>query len=110
MKRDFSQGLCGDSEQTVSGDDDELDGLLRTSSSFRLLHSSQPPSHRFFILLRATKRFPAHSGLAPAPHCIGDSGVFGGRGECQSTSHTVPNEPSPTTLIKEYDRSEADDG
>lgn len=56
--------------------------------------------------LTATKRFPAQSGLAPAPHCIGDKGVFGGSVPCQSQSQTVPNEPSPRTLRGVYERVE----
>lgn len=78
-----------------------------TSSSFNRRHSSHPPSHFFFILLTATSLFPAHSGRAPAPHCIGDNGVLGGSVPCQSQSHTVPNEPSPTTLRGVQDRIDA---
>lgn len=78
-----------------------------TSSSLSFLHSSQPPSHFFFILLTATSRFPTHSGLAPAPHCIGDKGVLGGSVPCQSHNQTVPNDPSPSTLRGLYERVES---
>lgn len=37
---------------------------------------------------------------------MGDSGVLGGKFECQSASQTVPNDPSPTTLMGVYERSE----
>ena len=79
----------------------------RTSSSLSFLHSSQPPSHRFFILLRATRRLLAYSGRAPGPHCMAERGVFGGKVPCQSHNHTVPNEPSPTTLRGVYVRVDA---
>lgn len=79
----------------------------RTSSSLSFLHSSQPPSQRFFILLTATSRLLAYSGRAPGPHCIADSGVLGGKLPCQSHNHTVPNEPSPTTLRGVYVRVDA---
>jgi hypothetical protein len=78
-------------------------GEKRTSSSLSFLHSSQPPSHFFFMILIATSLFPAHSGLAPAPHCMGDRGVLGGSVPCQSHNKTVPNEPSPKTLSGVYD-------
>lgn len=70
----------------------------RTSISLSVLHSSQPPSHWRFMRLSATRRRPAHSGRTRGLHCMGERGVLGGRSECQSQSHTVPNEPSPTFL------------
>lgn len=68
-----------------------------------------PPSHLLFIRLTATNRLPTHSGLAPAPHCIGERGVLGGSVPCQSHNHTVPKEPSPSTLRGVYERVDAID-
>ena len=79
---------------------------VRTSSSLRRLHSSQPPSHLFFIRFTATSLLFAYSGRAPAPHCMAERGVLGGSVPCQSQSQTVPKEPSPTTLRGVYVRAE----
>ena len=38
---------------------------------------------------------------------MADRGVFGGRVPCQSHNHTVPNDPSPTTLRGVYVRVDA---
>lgn len=98
-------GLRGETGGEMRGER-EGEGGKRTSSSLSLLHSSQPPSHLFFILFTATRRFPAHSGRAPPPHCIGERGVLGGRSPCQSQRRTVPKEPSPSILIGVYERCE----
>jgi len=77
---------------------------LLTTNSPSLLASLQPPSQTRFILLTATSRFPVQSGRAPAPHCIADKTVVGASSDFQSHSHTVPKEPSPTSLMAEYSR------
>lgn len=61
------------------------------------MHSSQL-GNGFFIFLIATSLFPTYSGLVVGC-CIGLSMVPLGNGLFQSAKHTVPNEPSPTSLI-----------
>ena len=80
---------------------------MHTSISLSFLHSSQPPSHLFFMRLTATRRIFAYSGRVPATDCIAAIGVLGGRGPCQSQSQTVPKEPSPTALMGVNERFEA---
>ncbi len=69
--------------------------LQLTTSSPNVLACFHPPSHIRFILFSATNLLPAHSGRAPAPHCIAERRVPDRTGECQSQSQTVPKEPSP---------------
>ncbi len=80
---------------------------MRTSISLSFLHSSQPPSHLFFMRLTATRCIFAYSGFVRATDCIADIGVLAGRGPCQSQSQTVPKEPSPTALMGVNERVEA---
>lgn len=70
---------------------------LLTLSSLSFMHSSQL-GNGFFIFFIATKRLPRYSGRVVGC-CIGLSSVPLGRGLLQSARHTVPNEPSPTSLM-----------
>src|SRR6266581_7518629 len=92
------------------GRTEEERGWAHTSSSLSLLHSSQPPSHFFFMRLTATRRVFAYSGREPTTDCMVDMGVLGGSGPCQSQSQTVPKEPSPKALTGVKERIEAAGG
>jgi len=61
------------------------------------MHSSQF-GKGFFIFLIATRRLPTYSGRVVGC-CIGLSSVPDGSGLRQSARQTVPNEPSPTSLM-----------
>jgi hypothetical protein len=61
------------------------------------MHSSQF-GKGFFIFLIATSRFPRYSGRVVGC-CIGLRSVPLGNGLLQSARHTVPNDPSPTSLM-----------
>lgn len=80
---------------------------MLTLSSLSLRHSSQPPSNAFFMRLIATTCLPRYSGRVRGPLMVVPGG--NSRGECQSASQTVPNEPSPTSLSMVNERG-ADGG
>ena len=99
--------LRTESKVIREGRTEEERGWARTLSSLSLLHSSQPPSHLFFMRLTATRRIFAYSGREPTTVCIVDMGVLGGSGPCQSQSQTVLKAPLLKAWMGVKERSEA---